>query len=93
MARDLFAKLRPAMLHAAAVEAIASLKKGQTFAAPSGQAIKALFLQAEQGKKSEKDLTGGARMSVKESDKSILFRVRDKKMPAAGFYRLEILSK
>ena len=91
--RDLFAKLRSSLLHAAAVEAIAKMKKGPTVAAPNAQAIKALFLQAEQGKKSEKDLTGGARMSVKESDKSILFRVGDKTMPAADFYRLEILSK
>jgi len=89
---QLFRILLPGLLRASAVEAIAGLKKGQTFTAPTVEAVKKLFLDAQGGKKSEKDLTNGAKMIIKESDKSILFQVVDPKMRNAAV-RIEILSK
>ena len=71
--RQLFGKLWPSLLDASAVEAISELKKGKTFAAPKPDAVKALILDAQKGKKTEQNLSKTAKIIIKESEKSILF--------------------
>ena len=90
--KALFDKVWPGLLESSAVEAVANLKKGKTFTPPAAEAVKALFVDAEKGARSEKNLTKGAKVVIKESKKSILFKVGDAAMDD-GFYRLEILSK
>ena len=90
--RELFCKLWPKLLEATAVEAIAKLQKDTPFPDARIAAVEQLFLDAAKGKKSEKDLTHGAKMTIKESDQSVSFSVHDKK-EASAVYRFELLKK
>jgi len=88
--RALFRKLWPKLLKAAAVEAVAELKKdekSEKVAHPAAGKLVAEFFTKldEEGEKvavSEKDITKRVRMRTKESDKIILFETRDAASPA-----------
>jgi ARG/rhodanese/phosphatase superfamily protein len=87
--QKLFAMLRPDLLKAAAVEAIASLDKDKKKPAPSAGDVKNAFLEAAKGKKTEKNLAGKAKLIIKETKKSVIFSASDD----GGSYRDEMLLK
>ena len=92
--RQLFGKLWPNLLNASAVEAIGELKKGKRFAAPKPDAVKALILDAQKGKKTERNLTKTARIVIKESKESILFEAVDGMDDGeGGMLRMQIIDK
>ncbi|MHC4507160.1 MAG: ARPP-1 family domain-containing protein, partial [Planctomycetota bacterium] len=89
--RALFRKLWPKLLKAAAVEAVAELKKDEEnkkVAHPAAGYLVAEFFTKldEEGEKvavSEKEITKRVRMKTKESDEVILFEMFDTAKPAA----------
>lgn len=86
--RALFRKLWPKLLGAAAVEAVAELKKDAKVAHPAAEKLVAeLFTKLdEEGEKvavSEKEITRRVRMKTKESAKVILFETLDAARPGA----------
>ena len=88
----LFRKLLPALLDAGAVEAIARHDAEKEFEAPAPDAVRDLMRDAEEGEATERDLTHGARMTVKQSENNALFRVFNSAEPDA-VYRLEIMNR
>ena len=67
-------------------------EKGKKFTVPKADAVKALILDAQKGKKTEKNLTKGAKIVNKEPKKSIMFKVLDE-AGATGYWRLEFIDK
>lgn len=89
---ELFRKLWPDLLEATAVEAVAKMQEGKTFPAARPPAVARLFADAAGGKESEKKLADGGKLTIKESDKSVLFLVTDGAEPSKS-YRTEYISK
>ncbi len=75
--RELFRKMWPKLLKAAAIEAIADLKKGQTFEAPGIAQVEAAIADAETGKVSEEKVTTRVKAVTRESKDNWLFETRD----------------
>jgi hypothetical protein len=76
--RGLFIKLWPKLLHGAATEAFAELKKGEAFTPASGEAVKTFLLAAEQGKPTNEAVTQWVYVHVQESAEQILFDTCDR---------------
>jgi hypothetical protein len=79
----MFAKLWPRLLGANAIEAVADLKKGQKFEPATAEAVAALLADADKAKtKEEKDLGRRGHVTTRESDKNLLFELRDQAQQA-----------
>jgi hypothetical protein len=84
---QLFKKLWPKLLRATAVEAIAELRKGQTFDAVNREAIESFLAAAERGRASEKGVTARIKLVTREADESVLFETHDAKHAEAWIHR------
>jgi hypothetical protein len=74
----MFAKLWPRLLRANAIEAVADLKKDQKFEPAKAQAVADLLADADKAQtKEEKDLGKRGHVSTRESEKNLLFELRD----------------
>ena len=91
--RQLFEKLWPSLLDASAVEAISELEKDKKFATLKADAIKALILDAQKGKKTEQNLTKTAKIIIKESKKSIMFEAEAAADGDVDMLRIQIIEK
>ncbi|HEV2912128.1 MAG TPA: DUF6569 family protein [Pyrinomonadaceae bacterium] len=83
----LFKKLWPKLLRAAAVEAIAELRRGQQFDQVNAEAIQSFLAAAERGRASEKGVTARVKLVTREAEESILFETRDLKKDEAWIHR------
>ncbi len=72
--QSLFQKMLPGLLEASAVEAIAKEKKGEKFAVPDPDAVRALLLDAQDAQATQKDVAENSKVVIQETGKSILFR-------------------
>jgi ARG and Rhodanese-Phosphatase-superfamily-associated Protein domain len=84
---QLFKKLWPKLLRATAVEAIAELRRGQTFDAVNRGAIESFLAEAERGRASEKGVTARIKTVTRETDESVLFETLDAKYAEAWLHR------
>jgi hypothetical protein len=75
---ELFKKMWPKLLRAAAIEAVAESEKGQTFEAPTIEKVEAAIADAETGKASEEKLTPRVKAVTRESKANLLFETHDK---------------
>jgi hypothetical protein len=74
----LFAKLWPRLLRAEAIEAVAELQKDKKFEPAKAEAVTALLADAEKAKtKEEKDIGRRGHLTTRESEKNVLFELRD----------------
>ena len=73
----LFKKLWPKLLKASAIEAIAELRRGEKFSAPSADAVRG-FLDDSKGTEKEKDVSPRVQTVTRESSGSVFFETRDK---------------
>jgi hypothetical protein len=73
----LFKKLWPKLLRANAIEAIAELQPGSGFQPPKVESVRAFLADAENGKGSEKEVTGRVKLVTREDEKNIFFETRD----------------
>ena len=74
---ELFKKMWPKLLKAAAVEAIAELKKDKTFEAPTIAQVEAALADAETGKTTEEKVSTRVKSITRESKDNLLFETRD----------------
>jgi hypothetical protein len=85
---ELFAKLWPRLLRADAIEAVADLKKDKTFEPAKPEAVAALLADVEKAeKKEEKDLGRRGHLTTRESEKNVLFELRDQDQKAAAVHK------
>ena len=75
---ELFTKMWPKLLKAAAIEAVADAEKGQTFEPPTIEKVEASIADAETGKASEEKLTPRVKSITRESKANVLFETQDK---------------
>jgi hypothetical protein len=75
---ELFAKLYPKLIRAAAVEAISERTRDGKFAPAGVAAVRSAMADAARGKESQRDLTKRVREVKQESEKIILFDTRDR---------------
>jgi len=75
---DLFKKMWPKLLKAAAVEAVANLQKGKIFESPATADVQSAISAAEAGKPSEEKVSKRVKAITRESTESVLFETRDK---------------
>jgi hypothetical protein len=75
---ELFKKMWPKLLRAAAIEAVADSEKGQTFEPPTIEKVEAAIADAETGKASEEKLTPRVKAVTRESKANLLFETHDK---------------
>lgn len=84
---ELFKKLWPKLLRATAVEAIAELRKDETFDAVTTTSIKSFLAEAERGRASERGITARIKLVTRENAQGILFETRDLKENEAWIHR------
>jgi ARG and Rhodanese-Phosphatase-superfamily-associated Protein domain len=84
---QLFKKLWPKLLRATAVEAIAELRKGQSFDAVSREAVETFLAEAERGRASEKGVTARVKVVTRESEQGVLFETIDAQHAEAWIHR------
>ncbi|OHB75640.1 MAG: hypothetical protein A2Z34_03350 [Planctomycetes bacterium RBG_16_59_8] len=73
----LFRKLWSKLLNSTAVEAFANLKRGESFAPVTAEAIALCMADAEKGKAEEKDVSARVKLVTQETEKNVLFESRD----------------
>lgn len=73
----LFKKLWPKLLKASAIEAVAELKRGETFDAPKASDVRGLLDDSKATEK-QKDVSSRVQMVTKESDGNVFFETRDR---------------
>ncbi len=78
---ELFKKMWPKLLKAAAIEAVAELQKGKTFEAPTIAEVEAALAAAATGKPSEENVTKRVKAITRENKDSVLFETRDENVP------------
>lgn len=78
VSNNLFKKLWPRMLKAAAVEAIAEGNRGGTTASPKPASVEAFLTDAEKGKAKERATSGRSKVVTRENEGSAVFEARDK---------------
>jgi hypothetical protein len=83
----LFRKLWPKLLKASATEALVELQKGKSFPRVSAEDVKACMLDAEKGKKVEKDVTRRIQARMQETDRNILLETRDREQNGVWIHR------
>jgi hypothetical protein len=84
----LFGKLWPRLLRADAIEAVAELQKDKKFEPATAEAVAALLADAEKAQtKEEKDIGRRGRLTTRESEKNLLFELRDKEQPAEPLHK------
>jgi hypothetical protein len=74
----LFKTLWPKLLHANAVEAIAEQQQDRPFQAVTAEAVADCLKDAEQGQKTEKDVTQRTRLLMRETDKTVFVETCDR---------------
>jgi hypothetical protein len=75
--KDLFKKLWPKLLRAAAVEALAEWSKDEKYEPTPVDPIKACLLDSEKGDAQEKEVANRFKVLMRETDKYLLFEARD----------------
>jgi len=83
----LFKKLWPKLLRATAVEAIAELRKGQTFDAVDRGRVETFLAEAERGRASEKGVTARVKVVTRETEQGVLLETLDAKHSDAWIHR------
>ena len=83
----LFKKLWPKLLRATAVEAIAEMRRGQTFDAVNRTAIETFLAEAERGRATEKGVTARVKVITRETEQGVLFETIDAKHAEAWIHR------
>ena len=83
----LFKKLWPKLLKASATEALAELQKGKTFPSITANDVKACMIDAEKGKKVEKNITKRIQARMQETDKNILLETCDRDHKGAWIHK------
>ncbi|MBZ0188586.1 MAG: hypothetical protein K8F91_20240, partial [Candidatus Obscuribacterales bacterium] len=74
---DLFSKMWPRLLKAAAFEALSQAPKKREVAQPTRKQIEAFLEKAEQAQGMEKATSGKSRIVIKESEEAVLFETYD----------------
>ena len=77
--RELFVELWPKLLHASAVEAVATRRPGKPQAAPAAQAVSAFLRDAERGAAVER--AAGPASTARENEASLLVETKDARSP------------
>jgi hypothetical protein len=83
----LFRKLWPKLLKASAVEAVEKLNKGKEFPESKIEDVQAILDDANQGTKSEKEVSKRIKMITRETGKSLLFETKDQDSKDAWIHR------
>jgi ARG/rhodanese/phosphatase superfamily protein len=83
----LFRRFWPKLIRTTAVEALAERLPNEKTETVSVDAIKAFFLDAEQGQESTREINQRTHMVKRESEKSIFFETRDMAQAAAWVHR------
>jgi len=84
---ELFAKLWPKMLDAAAVEAFAELKKDKKFEPVKIDAIKSAIEEADAAKDSTRDVTPRVQLITRQAKADVLFETRDRASHSPWIHR------
>jgi hypothetical protein len=83
----LFRKLWPKLLKASATEALVELQKSKTFPRVTAEDVRACMVDAEKGKKVEKDVTWRIQALMQETDRNILLQTRDRERKGVWIHR------
>jgi hypothetical protein len=80
-------KLWPKLLKASAVEAVAELPSYDGAASVSAPSVASIFVDAEGGRETEREVTKRTRMFKREGERAVFFETRDMERGGAWFHR------
>jgi hypothetical protein len=84
---EMFTKLWPKLLKAAAAEALAEYHKGDDVPAVTAKNVKAHLVDAEKGEEVKKDISERTRALMRETEKNILLETRDREEKGEWVHR------
>ena len=84
---EMFKKLGPKLLNAAATEALAEFEKDKTMPKCTAEDVKACLLGAAKGAKVKKDVSERTRVFMRETEKNILLETRDREQDKGWIHR------
>jgi hypothetical protein len=84
---EMFNKLWPKLLNAAAAEALAEMRKGDDVPTVTAKEVKARLVDAEQGEQVKKDVSERTRVLMRETKKNILLETRDREEKGEWVHR------
>jgi hypothetical protein len=89
---EMFKKLWPKLLNAAAAEALAEFEKGKAVQNPTADDLKSCLLDAAKGETKEQDVSDRTRVILHETKKNILLETRDREQKK-GWIHLTYITK
>ena len=90
---QLFAKLWPKLLEAAATEAMSEFSKGKKFAAPKSESVQKWFAESNQGKVKSKTISASTKLDTIDSKENLKFNTYSGKDSSSGVLRINIMKK